>query len=70
MDDSLMFIWLDQVWKSYAEKKKKNEFDFNRSLMVYDAFKAHTTDKMKALLSTRSTNFIVVPPGCTSNVNH
>ena len=22
-DDSLMFIWFDQVWKSYAEKKTK-----------------------------------------------
>ena len=43
MDASLMFIWFDQVWKSYGEKKQK-ELDFNRSLMVYDAFKAHTTD--------------------------
>ena len=42
MDESLMFIWCDQVWKSYAEKKQK-ELDFNRPLMVYDAFKAHTT---------------------------
>ena len=50
MDESLMFIWFDQVWKSYAEKKQK-ELDFNRSLMVYDAFKAHTTDEMKVVLS-------------------
>ena len=34
MDESLMFIWFDQVWKSYAEKKQK-ELDFNRSLMVW-----------------------------------
>ena len=60
-----MFIWFDQVWKSYAEKKQK-ELDFNRSLMVYDAFKAHTTDEMKAVLSINSTNLIMVPPGCTS----
>ena len=33
MDKSLMFIWFDQVWKSYAEKKQ-NELDFNRSLLV------------------------------------
>ena len=64
MDESLMFIWFDQVWKSYAEKKQK-ELDFNRSLMVYDAFKAHTTDEMKAALSINSTNLIMVPPGCT-----
>ena len=23
MDESLMFIWFDQVWKTYAEKKTK-----------------------------------------------
>ena len=40
--------------------------DFNRSLMVYDAFKAHTIDEMKAVLSTNSTNLIMMHPGCTS----
>ena len=60
-----MFIWFDQVWKSYAEKKQK-ELHFSRSLMVYDAFKAHTTDEIKAVLSINSTNLIMVPPGCTS----
>ena len=64
MNESLIFIWFDQAWKSYAEKKQK-ELDFNRSLMVYDAFKAHTTDEMKAALSINSTNLIMVPPGCT-----
>ena len=65
IDESLMFIWFDQVWKSYAEKKQK-ELHFSRSLMVYDAFKAHTTDEIKAVLSINSTNLIMVPPGCTS----
>ena len=60
-----MFIWFDQVWKSYAEKKQK-ELDFNRSLMVYDAFKVHTTDEIKAVLSINSANLVTVPPGCTS----
>ena len=23
MDEPLIFIWFDQVWQSYAEKKKK-----------------------------------------------
>ena len=50
-----MFIWFDQVWTSYAEKKQK-ELDFTRSLMVYDAFKACTIDEMKAVLSINSTN--------------
>ena len=34
--------------------------------MVYDAFKTHTTDEMKAVLSVNSTNLIMVPTGCTS----
>ena len=65
MDESLMFIWFDQVWKSYAGKNQK-EMHFNRLLMVYNSFKAHTTDKMKAVLWINSTNLIMVPPVCTS----
>ena len=34
--------------------------------MLYDAFKAHTTDEMRAVLSINSTNITMVPPGCTS----
>ena len=34
--------------------------------MVYDVFKAHKTDEMKAILSINSTNLIMMPPGCTS----
>ena len=60
-----MFIWFDQVWKSYAEKKQ-NELDFNRSLLVYDALKEQTFDEMKVVLSISSTNLITVIPGCTS----
>ena len=47
-------------------RKKQKELNFNRSLMVYDAFKANTNDEMKAVLSINSTNLIMVPPGCTS----
>ena len=41
MDESLVFIWSDQVWKSYAEKKQK-ELDLNKSLMVYTTPSKHT----------------------------
>ena len=34
--------------------------------MVYDAFKAHTSDEKKAVLSVNSTNLIMVPPSWTS----
>ena len=60
-----MFIWFDEVWKSYSEKKQK-ELDFTRWLMVYDAFKACPIDRIKAVLSINSTNLIMAPPGCTS----
>ena len=33
---------------------------------IYDTFKAHTTDEMKAVLPINRTNLIMVPPGCTS----
>ena len=46
MDESLMFIWFVHVWRAYAEKYEK-ELDFNRSIMVYDAFHAQVTDDMK-----------------------
>ena len=63
MDESLVFIWFDQVWKTYAEKKQK-ELDFKRSLMVYDAFKAHATDEMKAVLSINSSNLTMCTSKC------
>ena len=47
-------------------RKKQKELDFNRSLMVYDAFKAHTADEMKVVLSINSANLIMVRLGCTS----
>ena len=45
MDESLMFIWFDQVWKSYAEKKQK-ELDLNRSLITV-AHNCHGNNKKK-----------------------
>ena len=49
MDEPLMLIWFDQVWKSYAEKKKTKGV-FQQVVNDYDAFKAHTTDVMKVVL--------------------
>ena len=70
MGKSLMFICFDQVWKSYGEKKQK-ELDFSKSLMVYDAFKAHTTDGFKVVLSI---NIALILSWCLlvvlRNVNH
>ena len=45
MNEFLMLIWFDQI------DKKQRELDFNRSLIVHNAFEAHTTDEKKAVLS-------------------
>ena len=63
MDESLMLTWFEKVWQTYAREKQ----DFERSFMVYDAFKAHKTDNLKALLAMNNTNLVLVPAGCTSN---
>ena len=63
----MIFIWFDQVWKPYAEKKQK-ELDFKLDRKWYMMPSKHTqlTAEMKAVLSINSTNLIMVPPGCTS----
>ena len=58
MNEPLMFTWFEKIWKTYADEKQK-ELEFSRSLMVYDAFKAHTTDDMNVLLATNNTNLVI-----------
>ena len=65
MDESLMLTSFEKVWQTYA-RGKQNELGFERSLMAYDAFKAHKTDNAKVLLATNNTNLVLVPAGCTS----
>ena len=35
-----MFNWFEKVWQTYSREKQK-ELNFERSFMVYNAFKAH-----------------------------
>ena len=65
IDESLMFTWFEKVCGTYAKEKKK-KFGFNRSFMVYDAFKAYKTDNAKVLLAINNTDLALVPAGCTS----
>ena len=60
-----MFTWFEKVCQTYDREKQK-ELGFERSFMVYDAFKAHKTKKVKVLLATNNTNLVLVPAGCTS----
>ena len=42
MDSDQMKVWIDKVWRWHG--------GLGRSLLVYDAFEAHVTDRVKALL--------------------
>ena len=35
-----MFNWFEKVWQTFSREKQK-ELNFERSFMVYNAFKAH-----------------------------
>ena len=63
-------IWKYVIHEHSNSQQKQILLDFNRSLMVYDAFKADTTDEINAVLSINSTNLIMVPPGGTSKCQH
>ena len=65
MDESLAFTCFEKAWQTHAREKQK-ELGFERSFIVYDAFKAHKTDNVKVLLAKNSTNLVLVPGGCTS----
>ena len=65
MDEFWMFTWFEKVWQTYAREKQK-DLGFERSFMVYDAFKTHKTDNAKVLLATNNTDLVIVPAACTS----
>ena len=56
-------VW--KPWQTYGREKQK-ELGFERSFMVYDAFKSHKTDNVKVLLAMNNTNLVIVPSGCLS----
>ena len=62
----------EKVCQTYAKEKQKElghqsfiATDHDQSFMIYDAFKAQKTDKVKVLLATNNTNLALVPAGCT-----
>jgi len=58
MDSDQMKVWIDKVWCWHGGR--------GRSLLVYDAFEAHVTDQVKALLKREKTDLAVIPGGLTS----
>ena len=59
MDTDQMKVWIDKVWRWQFGGLRK-------SLLVYDAFKAHVTDRVKALFKRERTDLAVIPGGLTS----
>ena len=55
--------WIQIKWKSWCAWIGGLG---RRSLLVYDAFKAHTTDSVKSLLKRENTDLAVIPGGLTS----
>ena len=59
MDTDQMKVCIDKVWRWQFGGLRK-------SLLVYDAFKAHVTDRVKALFKRERTDLAVIPGGLTS----
>lgn len=61
MDENLTKVWLDEVWM-----KRPGALLKPRSLLVWDMFRAHLCDSVKAKLKDYRTRQAVIPGGCTS----
>ena len=59
-----MFSWFKKGWQTYPKEKQK-ELGFDRSFIVYDAFKTHKTDHVKVLLAVNNANLALVSAGFT-----
>ena len=60
-NDSIMDDWLKTVWM-----KRKGGLEKQRSMLVLDAFRCHTTDNVKSKLKRSNTHLVVIPGGITS----
>ena len=60
-NDSLMDDWLKTVWM-----KRKGGLEKQRSMLVLDAFRCHTTNNVKSKLKRHNTDLVIIPGGMTS----
>ena len=61
MDTEGMKLWIDKVWRA-----RRGGLERRRSLLVFDLFEAHVTDRVKRALERENTNLAVIPGGLTS----
>lgn len=60
-NDSIMDDWLKTVWM-----KRDGGLRKQRSMLVLDAFRCHTTDNVKSKLKRHNTDLVIIPGGMTS----
>lgn len=63
MDENLMKIWLEEIWKNRSGGLLKK-----KSLLVLDSFEAHKTSQIKLAFKDENSNLAVIPGGLTSVV--
>lgn len=69
MDEKLMVVYLQKIWKPYVNRVAEEVgLTDTASLLVLDSFKAHTTDAVQNTLEEINTKAPVIPGGCTSKV--
>ena len=69
MDEKLMVVYLQKVWKPYINQVAEEVgLTDTSSLLVMDSFRAHTTDNVKRVLEEMNTKAPIIPGGCTSKV--
>ena len=61
MDTGEMKLWIDKVWRA-----RRGGLERRRSLLVFDSFEAHVTDRVIRALERENTNLAVIPGGLTS----
>ena len=60
-NDSIMDDWLKTVWM-----KRRGGLEKQRSMLVLDAFRCHTTDNVKSKLKQHNTHLVIIPGSMTS----
>ena len=64
MDSEQMKVWIEKVWRA-----RIGGLGRRKSLPVYDSFKAHVTDTVKASFKHENTELAVIPGGLISFSN-
>ena len=65
MDEELMHVWLEDIWLKHT-KLMSQKLGLENSLLRFEAFSAHKTDKVEVKLVQNKLDILMIPAGCTS----